>query len=895
MSHDCVRPDPDQLLAQARAEEQRQGRGKLKIFLGYAAGVGKTYAMLDAARQRRAQGVDVVVAYVETHGRTETDALLRGLELVPRRDISYRGTTLSEMDVDAVLARRPQLALVDELAHSNAPESRHPKRYQDVEELLAHRIDVYTTLNIQHVESLNDAVAQITGVRVRETVPDRILDEADEIELIDLTPDELGKRLAEGKVYVPQQAARAVERFFRQGNLTALREMALRKAAERVDEQMRAFMHARAIPGPWPAAERVLVCISPSMLGERLVRAARRLATRLGAEWLALYIETPGHARLSESERDRVARTLQLAEELGARAVTLPGRSPAHAVMEYARTHNVTAIIAGKPLRPRWMDLVRGTFVDQLIRQSGAIDVYVVSSAPERRRPPEAPAQHLRRAWGGYLQGLGLVVGATVLGRLVSPMIAPSNLVMVYLLAVVIAALRCGRGPAIVAALLSVTAFDFFLVPPQLTLAVSDTQYVLTFIGLLVVGLVISTLAARARDQAQVAQHRQVQTAALYSLSRDLATAGELGSILQGIVAHVGETFGRQVAVLLPGGEGLLPAVAGSGYALDADEMAVAEWAFRHGEQAGWGTATLPGAGARYLPLKTPRGVVGVLGVKPPASGTRLTPEQAHLLEAFAGQAALAIERAQLADEARCAQLLEATEKLHTALLNSISHDLRTPLAAITGSLSSLRDDEAILDGDTRRSLVQMASEEAERLNRLVGNLLDMTRLEAGALQPKREPGDLQDAIGAAAAQLADMLGSRPLTIDVPDSMPLVPMDFVTIVRVLANLLDNAAKYSPAGSTIEVRARRVGSEVQVAVADHGDGIPPEELTRIFDKFYRVHRPGGAQGTGLGLSICRGIVEAHGGRIWAENGERGGAVVTFTLPLAPAEATESVAP
>jgi len=886
MNGDETRPDPDALLGFVRAEERRRGRGKLKVFLGYAAGVGKTYAMLDAARQRQAQGVDVVVAYVETHGRAETQALLQGLEVIPRRQVNYRGTTLPEMDIDRVLARRPQLVLVDELAHSNAPGSRHPKRYQDVEELLGLGIDVYTTLNIQHIESLNDVVAQITGVRVRETVPDRILDEAEEIEVVDLPPHELRQRLAEGKVYVPDQAARAMEGFFREGNLTALREMALRRAAQRVDEEMRAYMQTRAIPGPWPATERLLVCISPSMLGERLVRAARRLATRLHAEWIALYVETPAHARLAQAQRDRVARTLQLAEELGARAVMLPGDPPDRAVIEYARTHNVTAIIAGKPLRPRWLELLRGSFVDRLIRQSGAIDVYVVSSAPDK--PAREPsAKRPLQSWRAYLSSAAIVAAATLIGYLVNPFIALPNLVMLYLLAVVVAALRCGRGPAIVTALLGVLAFDFFLVPPRLSLAASDKEYVLTFAGLAVVGLVISALAARARDQAQVAQRRQVQTSALYSLSRDLVRAGELTAIVQAITDHVAETFGREVAVLLPSENGLTPA-APPGFDLDANEIAVATWAFEHAQPAGRGTDTLPASGARYLPLITPHKVVGVLGVKPPAQGARLTPEQTRLLEAFAGQAALAIERAQLAEEAQRAQLLEATEKLHTALLNSISHDLRTPLASIAGSLSSLRDDDAILTDEERRSLVRTAWEETQKLNHLVGSLLDMTRLEAGAMQPRRQLCDMQETIGAAVGQFSDALSGRNLTIDAPDTLPLVPMDPVAIVRVLFNLLDNAIKYSPPGSPIEIRATSNGSEVTVSVADRGIGIPAHDLVRIFDKFYRVRRPGTPGGTGLGLSISKGIVEAHGGRIWAENRPGGGAVVSFTLPLTVGE-------
>lgn len=886
MNVEANRPNPDLLLAHIQAEEQQQQRGKLKIFLGYVAGVGKTYAMLEAARQRQAEGIDVVVGYVETHGRTETELLLAGLEVIPRKRIEYRGITLSEMDVDAILARRPQLALVDELAHTNAPGSRHARRYQDIEELLDAGIDVYSTLNIQHLESLNDVVAQITGIVVRETVPDRLLDEAREIELIDLPPDELLQRLSEGKVYVPEQAARAIQKFFRPGNLTALREMAMRRAAERVDEQMRAYMQTRAIPGPWPAAERLLICVSPSPLSERLVRAGRRMAEPLNAEWLAIYVETPAHAHLSEIERDRVARSLLLAEELGAKSITLPGRAVAETVIEYARRHNVTKIIAGKPLRSRLLDLLRGSLVDQLIHQSGNIDVYVISSSPEPAQPVAPVSVPSHFPWPRYLESLGWVVVATLLGELVRSFITPANLVMLYLLVVVISALRLGRGPAIAASLLSVLAFDFFFVPPRITFVVADTQYLITFAGLLIVGLVISTLASRARDQAGAARRREAQTAALYDLSRDLSVAIGLDAILKAIMTQVSQTFSRQVVILLPQEGQLTQRTISPGFDFNDNEYAVAVWVFQHGQAAGRGTDTLSAADARYLPLRTASAIVGVLGVKPADVHSYLTSDQRRLLEIFASQAALAIERAQLSEQARQAQLLQETERLQTALLNSISHDLRTPLASITGALSTLRDDSSFLDETTRRDLVETAWEEAERMNRLVGNLLDMTRLEAGAMKIAREPADIQDVIGVALAQVAGQGKDRPIQVDVPAELPLVPVDFVLIVQALVNLLDNALKYSPADAPIEIRVRLVDTSVQIEVADRGVGIPPEELSRVFDKFYRVPRlSSGMSGTGLGLSISKGIVQAHGGQILAQNRPGGGTLFTLTLPLA----------
>jgi two-component system sensor histidine kinase KdpD len=890
--YDPSRPDPNQLLARVQKEEQAQEKGELKIFLGYAAGVGKTYAMLEAAHQRKTEGVDVVVGIIETHGREETEELLEGLEVIPRKSIAYRHVDLTEMDVDAVMNRRPELALVDELAHTNAPGSRHPKRYQDVEELLAAGIDVYATLNIQHLESLNDIVAQITGIKVHETVPDSVIDEVTELELIDLPPDELLNRLREGKVYIPDQAARAIEQFFRKGNLTALREISMRRAAERVDDQMTDYMETRAIPGPWPAAERLLVCISPNLLGERLVRSTRRLADELNAQWLVATVDTPENQRLRPVERDQVERTLRLAEELGARSIALPmsstSGSVAGTILEYARKNNVTKIIVGKPLRPFWKDLMRGSIVDQLIRHSGKIDVYVVSSStPDEKPAPETFTWQPHRPWRRYGYSLLLVVAATGLSVLVHSRVSPANLVMVYLLAVVIAALYLGRGPAILASLTSVLVFDFFFVPPRLTLTVSDAEYLLTFTGLAVVGIVISYLTVRAREQAEAAEKREADTSTLYSLSRDLALANTLDDVIRAVILHMEIAFGREAIVFLPEREGSLkPYGRQEGSGSDESEIAIAAWAFQHGEPAGRGTNTLPTARMRFFPLKTPERVIGVLGVKPKDERPLLTPDQRRLLEACASQSALAIERVQLAEQARQTEILKATEKLQTALLNSISHDLRTPLVSITGALTSLQDNGMELKEEIRASLIETASQEAERLNQLVGNLLSMTRLEGGAMRIDLKPGEIQDMIGAALEQLNDHLGDHPVHIQIPDDFPLVPMDFVLIVQVFVNIIDNAVKYSPSEAPVEIEARVDGQWAAVIVADRGIGIPEEDLTRVFDKFYRVQRPDNVMGTGLGLAICKGIIEAHGGEITASNRPGGGVILTVRLPLNP---------
>lgn len=881
-----MRPDPDALLARVKNETLAHPRGKLKIFLGYAAGVGKTYAMLEAARQRKTQGVDVVVAYVETHGRQETDALLEGLEILPRKTIEYRGVTLSDMDLDAVLARKPQLALVDELAHTNAEGMRHPKRAQDVLELLDAGIDVYTTLNIQHLESLNDVIAQITSVIVRETLPDKIIDTADEIELVDLPPDELLQRLRDGKVYVSEQAERALQKFFRQGNLTALREMALRRAAMRVDDQMRDYMQMRAIQGPWAATERLLVAVSPSALGEKLVRRARHLADELNAQWFVVFVETQEQLRLSQAQQDQLARTVRLAQELGAQTQTLPANDVVAALMDFARAHNITKIIAGKPLRPRWLEMLRGSMVDRLIRASGDIDVYVVSAEAKR---PEKPAREdwvPHRPLGRYALAILLVVAATAIGFAIDPILSQTNLVMFYLLAVVVAAVYLGRGPAVVTSILGILAFDFLFVPPRLTFIVDDAEYVLTFLALFFVGLVISQLTAQVREQADAARQREQDNATLYALSRDLAVAANGDDILRALKTNAVTMFGQSVVVLLKGAQDQQLKLAGNNdtTALDENERAVATWAFEHGQPAGRDTDTLPAAQMRFIPLRTARGVLGVIGVAPGTSDTRFSPSEDRLFDTFASLAATALERAQLAEEARHAEVLKATEDLQNALLNSISHDLRTPLVSITGALTSLQDDGAMLDEKAHQALLENAREETERLNRLVGNLLDMTRLEAGALRLAREPSDMQDAIGSALEQLERRLVGREVRVDVPNDLPLVPMDFSLIVQVLVNLIDNALKYAPRDTPIEIRARGQSHQIQIQVMDRGVGIPSQDLPRVFDKFYRVQRPDLVSGTGMGLAICKGIIEAHGGTITAENRLGGGALITFTLPL-----------
>jgi two-component system sensor histidine kinase KdpD len=880
---DDNRPDPEALLKLVQAEEaEAEPQARLKIFLGYAAGVGKTYAMLEAARQRRHEGRDVVAGYVESHGRQETDALLEGLEVIPPALITYQGVSLPELDLDAVLARKPQIALVDELAHTNAPGSRHEKRWQDVEELLGAGIDVYTTVNVQHFESLNDVVTQITGIVVRETVPDRLLDEAAEIRLVDIPPEELLQRLSEGKVYVPDKAAVALRKFFQPGNLIALRELSLRRTASRVDGQMRAYMEAKSITGPWPAGERLLVCVSGGPSSEKLIRTTRRLADELNSSWLTVYIETTGSAGHIQENRERIWKDLRLAESLGSQVASITATSVSQAIIDYAVQHNVTKIVVGKPTKPRWREFLRQPLVDQVIRLSGAIDVYVVSiELTEPRTDKGVAPRRPPISLTVYMKSLIAVVLATLACEVLRPFLAPTNMVMIYLLAVVMAALRLGRKPAILTAFLSVVAFDFFFVPPRLTLAVSDTEYLITFVALFSVGVIISTLVAKSRERADALREREVQTASLYYLSRDLAGAGGIVAIMEAVIRNVGESLHCKVVILLPEGERLEHKAGSPGLTLDLKEQAVADWAFRNRQPSGRGTDTLGSSALLYLPLQGSATLLGVLGMKLDNESEHRSPQIRRLLDAFASQTAMAMERVQLGKQAEQAQILQARETLERALLNSVSHDLRTPLASITGVLSSLKDEGEHLSEAVR---LETASEEANRLNRFVGNLLDMTRLEAGKLALKKELCDVQDLIGCALAALEPRISSRDIAVRMLPMLPLVPMDLVLMTQVLVNLLENTLKYSPPGTPVEIIAKTDATWLIIEIADKGHGVPDQDLKRIFDKFYRIPVPEGAGGTGLGLSICKGIVEAHGGGIRAENQSGGGLRVTIKLPL-----------
>ncbi|MBC2885554.1 sensor histidine kinase KdpD [Ochrobactrum sp. CM-21-5] len=886
-----IRPSPDALLEQA----EREMRGRLKIFLGAAPGVGKTYEMLMSGRARKADGADVVIGIVETHGRMETEALVEGLEIVPRAKISYRGHMLDEMDIDAVLARRPQLALVDELAHTNAPGSRHPKRYQDVEEILARGIDVYTTLNIQHVESLNDVVAQITRIRVRETVPDGIIDRADDIELIDLTPDDLIKRLNEGKVYLPKTAKRAVRNYFSPGNLTALRELALRRTAQRVDKQLLTHMRAHAIEGPWAAGDRLLVAIDESPRSASLVRYARRQADRMRAQWAAIHVETPRTASLSEQGKDRLAATMRLAEQLGGETVVIPGQSVAEDVVRYATTHNFTHIVAGKSLKPRWREFVEGSISHDLIRLSGAIDVHVTSGTEREdtlaARGINTADQPRSKNIKPYLAGTLIAALALMAGLALEQVLDVRSIALVFVVGVLGAAVTLGLWPALFVSVLCAFAYNFFFLSPLYTLTIADPESVVALVFFLLVSFVASNLASRVQRQATAALQRARMTEDLYLFSKKLAGTGSLDDVLWATAFQIASMLKVRVVILLPERESI---TVRAGYPPDdtlADaDIAAAHWTWEHNLPAGRGADTLPGARRLYMPLKTARTAVGVIGLDNDRQGPILTPDQQRLFEALADQAAIAIERVQLVEDVERAKLAAETDKLRSALLTSISHDLKTPLAAIMGAGTALREYAASLPEEDRVELLSTIVEQSERLNRFIANLLDMTRIEAGAMEPNLSLHYVGDIVGAALHRAAKILSRHAVRVAVPADLPMLKLDAVLFEQVLFNLLDNAAKYAPEDSEIRLEVRVEQTRLLLEIADRGPGIPDSDLEQIFDTFYRVRKGDHVQaGTGLGLSIARGFVEAMGGTITAHNRPDGvGAVFTLSLPLSMPE-------
>jgi len=850
------RPSPDALLAQAAREK----RGQLKVFLGAAPGVGKTFAMLEAGRRAKAAGRDVVAGVIETHGRSETAALLKGVELLPSHRLEYGGQSFEEFDLDQLLARRPELALIDELAHSNIEGSRHPKRWQDVEEVLAAGIDVYTTLNVQHLESLNDVVAQITRIRVRETLPDRVLLEADEIELIDLPPSELIQRLKEGRVYVPERAQRAIRHFFAPGNLTALRELALRKAAERVDAQMLGYMQTQGIAGPWPTRERILVCLDDGEAAPRVLRTAARLASRLKAPWLAVHVATPASERWDEVRKDTLSRLMLLAERLGAETLTLRESEPASALLSLARTRNISQIVIGAG-RSRWW---RRSLADRLLATSDGIDIQIVTdkSAKAIRRPPLWQPRDWRRS----PIALAIVVVTTGLVFAIRDWVPVASVPLLLLVGVLVASLTAGLGASVLAALVAVVGYNLFFLDPLYTLTIANPENVATLFVFLGVAVLTANLAGRVRRQADAARLRERRTAGLYDFSKKIVGAVEADDVLWAVVHHVAATLGAQSAVLMPDGGALtIRAAYPPEDRLDDRAQAAADWTASKGEAAGQGTETLPTSDWLFVPLKAGERSLGVLGVRFAKHETVLSPDQRRLIDAVAGQAALAIERTRLVDDIEDARLAAETEKLRSALLSSLSHDLRTPLAAILGSASGLIEMEKDLSPAARRDLLGTIRSEAERLNRFVGNLLDMTRIAAGALQPKRTWCDPGDILAAASKRVGTLVPDREIRIEAPAELPLIDVDSMLIEQALVNLLDNAIKYAPADRPVVLGAAVEPGFLILSVSDEGPGIPPAALEAVFDLFYRVRSEDRqTAGTGLGLAITRAIAIAHGG-------------------------------
>jgi two-component system sensor histidine kinase KdpD len=887
------RPDPDLLLAKVNRQELQARRGKLRIYFGSSAGVGKTYAMLVAARKLASEGLSVLVGVVETHGRAETAALLEGLEVLPPKSIEYRGKTLAEFDLDAALARHPRLILVDELAHSNVTGTRHPKRWQDIDELLAAGIDVFSTLNVQHLESLNDVVGGITNVRVWETVPDKVFDAADEVVLVDIPADELLARLKAGKVYVAQQAEHAAQHFFRKGNLMALRELALRRTADRIEGDVQAYRVDQSIESVWKTGTALLTCVGPDADAERVVRAAARLAGQLNTEWHAIYVETPSLQRLAPAKREKILANLNLAQQLGATTAVIASAEIAESIVAYARTHNLSKLVIGRdPIRRLWpwqrssgqklallapdIDLIEVGRAENSTRESGR------ESAP---LPPAVDLEsHNRRKVKRlrYLWAAIACVGVTLISVPLAAHFDNSNIVAIFILAVVLVGVRLGRGPAALAAVLSVCAFDFFFVPPRLSFAVSDVQYLLTFFIMLAVGLITGQLTAGLRFQARVASHREERAGSLYEFARDLSGAVQVEQVVKMSDDSIRRTFRANAALLLPDASGRLIATMPNAAGL-AVEIGTAQWAFDRGQPAGFGTDTLPGSEVLYIPLRAPTKARGVLAVKAHNRRMLRIPEQRQLLDTFAALIAIALERVHYVGVAQDALLRMESERLRNSLLAALSHDLRTPLTVLVGLAESLALTAPKLSS-VQLETAQAIQDEAHRMSTMVSNLLDMARIESGEVKLNLQWQPLEEVVGAALEAARGMLQRHSVVVQLPRDLPLVKFDAVLIERVLVNLLENVSKYTPAGSTVTLSAHVNGDQLSVSVADNGPGLPAGREEAVFQKFTRGERESSTPGVGLGLAICRAIVESHHGKITASQRPGGGAIFTFTLPL-----------
>lgn len=876
------RPDPDQLLAQIREEEAQAKRGRLKIFFGASAGVGKTYAMLAAAQTAKLQNIDVLIGVVETHGRAETLALTEGLEHLPLKQVVDKNRTLSEFDLDTALARKPGLILIDELAHSNVVGSLHPKRWQDVEELLSAGIDVWSTMNVQHLESLNDIVGGITGIRVWETVPDHVFDTADEVVIVDLPPDDLLQRLKEGKVYMAQQAERAVQNFFRKGNLIALRELALRRTADRVDSEMLQYRQSGAVKPVWGTRESLLACVGPHEQAEKTVRSTARLAAQLNVPWHAVYVETPALQRLPDTKRRRVLATLKLAQDMGAQISTLAGQDIAETLVKYARQHNLSKVVLGRDERPRHR-VWRRVLADRIGQLGADLDVIQVSLPSSQRTQAETTSTESESplAWRSYIWSVALCALTTVVAMPLYQVLEQANIVMIFLLAVVAVAVRFGRGPAVLAAFVSVGAFDFFFVSPRFSFAFADIQYLVTFSVMLVVALVIGQMTAGLTYQARVAQRREDRMRALYDMSRLLSAA-----LLTEQVAEIGSRFlsaefGARSALLVADDNNKLQAPMVTGDAPQVD-VAIAQWSFDKTEPAGYGTDTLPSNSTLYLPLSAPMRVRGVLAVQPQDTTRLVVPEQRRLLDTCASLLAISLERIHYITVAQDTTVQMESERLRNSLLSAISHDLRTPLSVMVGLAEALKLTRPPLTAEAAE-IATAVGESALRMNTLVNNLLDMARLESGKVVLNRQWQPIEDVVGSALRAIHPILGSRLVQVALEDDLPPVRIDAVLIERILINLLENAIKYTPPDTPIKVGANATSESIELWVADEGPGLPCGYEEAIFSKFVRGKKESSIPGVGLGLAICRAIAQAHGGTMLGITRPEGGARFTLRLP------------
>lgn len=892
--NDESRPNPDELLSRIKAEEKEElqakdTRGKLKIFFGACAGVGKTYAMLSAGKSALADKVDVVIGLVETHGREETKKLLEGLPILPNREVQYRGTLIKEFDLDAALIRKPQLILLDELAHSNAPGSRHPKRWQDVDELLDAGINVYTTINVQHLESLNDVVARITGVWVKETVPDAIFDKADEISLVDIPSEELLKRLSEGKVYIANDAKkRAAQNFFKKSNLIALRELALRRTAERVDALMDVYKTQGGGAQGWSGADRILVCIGPDSLSSKLVRTAKRMSSGLKSQWSVIYIENERHFTLSKEGQEAVERTLRLADRMGARTEIVQGnRRASEDILAYARANGISKIIVGKPNKSRLWAFIFGTLADEIIRGSGDIDVYVVTGDTEDRKGLRSPFWRTHTPWQYYAIAAGITLLSTFLLLPVRQYVDPTNLVMLYLISVVGIALRYGRVPSLVATFLSAVCFNFFFILPYNFFKIADEKHIITFCVLLLTGVIIGSQTSKLRLQAISARKREKNTSSLFAMTRELTGNRGKVNLAQVAAKHIAEVLDSNVFLWLPDDKGELQTVVAETHSdlHNADpvrEESVARWAFSHKQNAGLGTNTLPSANAFYTPLIASSGIMGVVGLMPHEEKTTgYSTDKIELIEAFSGITASALERAQAAEMVEKTMIEASSEKLRNILLSSVSHDLRTPLVAITSAASTLLIESDKITDEYKTELLRSIHEEGARLARMVTNLLDVTSLESGSVKLNKELYFIEELIGSALMRVEQKIANHKVVTNIEHGLPLLRIDGLLIEQVLINLLENAAAHTQAGTTITITAVGNKPDIQVIVSDNGQGIKKGDEEKIFDKFYGGNSSDGS----LGLAICRGIINAHDGKIWAKNADEGtGAVFIFTLPI-----------